>query len=110
MVLAMGDDEPEFGHGKGRRPLWTTRDRDAEGIRQVLRKAGRREFSDRHRGFAVEGGDGGDPFLVACADDAGAAAAELPRYEAALRAAGYRVEPDPDDSQVLRVTWPGQRA
>jgi hypothetical protein len=69
------------------------------------RKAGRQEFSDDHGGFAVEGGDGGDPFMVACADDAGASAVELPQYEAALRAAGYRVEPEPGDDQALRA-WP----
>ncbi len=104
-MLAMSDDEPEFGYGRGGRPLWTVRDRDAEGVREVLRKAGRREFGDDHGGFAVEGGHGGDPFMVACADDARVSAAELPRYEAALRAAGYRVEPEPDDDQVLQA-WP----
>ena len=52
-VLAMSDDEPEFGFGRSGRPLWTVRDRDVEGIREVLRKAGRREFGDDHGGFAV---------------------------------------------------------
>ncbi|MDQ2875501.1 MAG: hypothetical protein M3Y33_12210 [Actinomycetota bacterium] len=70
-----------------------------------MRKAGRREFGDDHGGFAVEGGHGGDPFMVTCADAAGVSAAGLPRYEAALRAAGYRVEPEPDDDQVLQA-WP----
>ena len=68
----------------------------------MLRKAGHREFSDRHGGFAVEDGDDGGPFAVACADDAGVSAGELPQYAAALRMAGYRVEPAPDDDQVLR--------
>jgi hypothetical protein len=71
----------------------------------VLRKAGYREFSDHHGGFAVEAGHDGGPFAVACADDAGVCAAELLRYAAALRTAGYRVEPVPDDDQALRA-WP----
>ncbi|MEU7838898.1 MULTISPECIES: hypothetical protein [unclassified Nonomuraea] len=66
-------DKPEFGYGASGRPLWTARDRDAEVIRTVLRKAERREFSERHDGF-VEGGDDGAPFLVACAVEA-----EVPR-------------------------------
>jgi hypothetical protein len=101
----MSDDKPEFGYGQGRRPLWTARDRDAEGVREVLRKAGHREFSDHHGGFAVEDGHDGDPLIVACADDPGVSAAELPQYATALRAAGYRVEPLPDDDQALRA-WP----
>ncbi|MEU5869161.1 hypothetical protein OIE67_20085 [Nonomuraea fuscirosea] len=73
----MSDDKPEFGYGAGGRPLWTARDRDAEVIRTVLRKAGRREFSERHGGFVVEGGGDGRPFHVACADDGEASAQEL---------------------------------
>ncbi|PZG22700.1 hypothetical protein C1I98_36555 [Spongiactinospora gelatinilytica] len=56
MVLTMSDDKPEFGYGAGGRPLWTARDRGTEVIRTVLRKAGRREFGERHGGFVVEGG------------------------------------------------------
>ncbi|MBB5782025.1 hypothetical protein [Nonomuraea jabiensis] len=99
----MSDDEPEFGYGAGGRPLWSVRDRDAEGIRTVLRKAGRREFSERHDGFVVEGGGDGAPFLVACTEEARGSAPELMRYRVDLVKAGYRVEPDPDDDQVLLV-------
>jgi hypothetical protein len=60
-------------------------------------EAGRREFSERSGGFVVEGGDGGSPFQVACADDADIAVRELTRHQADLRKAGYRVELDPDD-------------
>jgi hypothetical protein len=61
-------------------------------------------------GFVVEGGQGGAPFALACADDADISAQELARYEEAryeeaLRAAGYRVGLDPDDDEALRV-WP----
>lgn len=99
----MSDDKPEFGYGAGGRPLWTVRGRDTEVIRTVLRKAGRREFSERHDGFVVEGGNDGAPFLVACTEDAEGSALELRRYRADLVKAGYRVEPDPDDDQVLVV-------
>ncbi|MEU6744391.1 hypothetical protein [Streptosporangium sandarakinum] len=96
----MGDDRPAFGYGAGGRPLGTARDRDAEVIRAMLRKAGRREFSERHGRF-IEGGGDGRPFQAACSDDAEAPARELTRYQAALPAAGYHAEPDPDDDQVL---------
>ncbi|MGN9847048.1 hypothetical protein ACTMTI_54090 [Nonomuraea sp. H19] len=99
----MSDDKPEFGHGAGGRPLWTVRDRDAEVIRTVLRQAGRREFSERHDGFVVEGGDGGAPFLVACTEEAEKSSPEVRRYQVDLVKAGYRVESDPDDDQVLLV-------
>ncbi|GAA0826808.1 hypothetical protein ACFQVD_11485 [Streptosporangium amethystogenes subsp. fukuiense] len=102
----MSDDKPEFGYGAGGRPLWTARDRDAEIIRAVLRKAGHREFSERHGGFVVEGGSGGRSFQVACADDAETSALELARYSDDLRTAGYRVEPDAGDDQVLLVSPP----
>jgi hypothetical protein len=99
----MSDDKPEFGYGVGGRPLWTVRDRAAEVVRTVLRKARRREFGERHGGFVVEGGGEGAPFLIACADDAEVCAQELARYEADLLKAGCRVEHDPGDDQVLRV-------
>jgi hypothetical protein len=106
----MSDDEhPKYGYGKGDRPLWSVRDRDAEAIRQVLRKAGHRDFSDlpvRH-GFAVEGAnaseDGPEPFWITCTDEKLVAADELDRYAAVLRTAGYQVAVDPDDDQVLEV-------
>ncbi|MDF2706437.1 MAG: hypothetical protein K0R62_2089 [Nonomuraea muscovyensis] len=101
----MSDDGPQLGCGAGGRPLWTVRDRDAEVIRTVLRKAGSREFSERHGGFVVEGGQDGAPFAIACADDADIAVRELARYEEALRKAGYRLQRDPDDDQTL-LAWP----
>ncbi|WP_182886005.1 hypothetical protein [Microbispora sp. H10885] len=102
--MTISDDKPEFGYGAGGRPLWTARDLDTEVIRTVLREAGRREFSERHGGFVVEGGGDGGPFQVACADDTAASAREeLARHSDDLRKAGYRVEPDADDDQVLLV-------
>jgi hypothetical protein len=97
------DEEPAYGYGRGKRPLWTVRDRDAETIREVLRKAKRAEFSDAGGGFVVEGGENGEPFLVACADEDLAAAGEVAAYTEALTAAGFRVEPEPDDDQMLQV-------
>lgn len=107
----MGDDaeRPEFGYGKGGRPLWTVRDRDAERIREVLRRGGHREFSERSDGFVVEGAnaslDGTEPFSVTCTDESLLAASELDRCSALLRGAGFHVVADPDDDQVLEV-WP----
>ena len=109
----MGDfEDPEFGYGEGDRPLWSVRDRDAEGIRRLLRKAGHREFSDVHGGFAVEGAnsseDGAEPFLVSCADsDDEFVAIELARYAVLLKAAGYAVSADPEDEDFLEVCPPG---
>ncbi|TMR89909.1 hypothetical protein EJK15_58200 [Nonomuraea basaltis] len=77
---------------------------DAEVIRTTLRKTGRREFSERHDGFVVDGGENGAPFLIAYTDDdAEVSAQELTRSQVDLGQAGYRVEPDPDDDQVLLV-------
>ncbi|MGI5156914.1 hypothetical protein [Microbispora sp. CA-102843] len=69
----------------------------------MLRKAGRREFSERQGGFVVEGGGDGRPFQVACTDAAEVSAQEFAQYSDDLRKAGYRVEPDADDDQVLLV-------
>ncbi|MFE3449391.1 hypothetical protein ACFXJ8_10685 [Nonomuraea sp. NPDC059194] len=58
---------------------------------------------ERQDGFVVEGD--GAPFVIAYTGDAQACAGELARYEDALLTAGYRVELDPVDDQVLQV-WP----
>ncbi|WP_043478162.1 hypothetical protein [Kitasatospora sp. MBT66] len=104
------DDNPAYGYGPGRRPLWTERDRDAEEIRKVLRKGGRKEFGSRDGGFAVEGTSAGDgePFLVACTGGRDQAA-ELATYTELLTAAGWRVEADPDDRLSIQV-WPARAA
>jgi hypothetical protein len=100
------DTDPAFGYGRGKRPSWTVRDRDAEAIREVLRKTKRAEFSDAGGGFVVEGGENAEPFLVACADEGLTAAGEIAAYTKALTAAGFRVEPEPDDDQMLQVWIP----
>lgn len=93
-------DEPRYGYGRGERPLWSRRDRDAEAIRRVLRRAGFRDFDERHlNGFAVEGAssseDGMEPFAVAYCGDTDAPAV-LTRYQRALERAGLTADPDPD--------------
>jgi hypothetical protein len=99
-------EDPAFGYGGRLRALWTARDRDAERIRIVLRDAGCPEFGKRRGGFAIEGGETGDHFYVACTmDNTDRAATELKTYVEALVAAGFRVEPDID--QVLRVWGAG---
>ncbi|QKG18495.1 hypothetical protein [Actinomadura verrucosospora] len=106
-------DAPAFGYGRWRQPLRTPRDRDAEMIRAVLRRAGRPEFRRPGDGFYVDGGNDGKPFLVACASRARrralSPAAEIAAYTTALRAAGMHVEPQsgPDASPlVLQVRLP----
>ncbi|MFI6798180.1 hypothetical protein [Streptosporangium canum] len=64
-VEIMSDDGPRFGYGRGRRPLWSERDRDAERVRDALRRAGLAEFGDDWDGFVVEGGREDQPFAVA---------------------------------------------
>jgi hypothetical protein len=107
-------NQPQYGSGHFDRPLWTVRDRDAKAIRQVLRRAGRREFTlglaaktaERHGGFVVEDGEPQATFLVACAGlhDDEEAAGEVRDYAEALTATGYQV-PDADDELVLQVLW-----
>ncbi|MEU6753065.1 hypothetical protein ABZ914_43180 [Spirillospora sp. NPDC046719] len=106
-------DVPAFGYGRWQEPLRTRRDRDAETIRTVLRKAGRPEFCHPGDGFFVDGGRDGEPFLVACASRARRRTlspfAELAAYTTALTAAGMLVEPQtgPDASPlVLQVQFP----
>ncbi|MEV4365369.1 hypothetical protein [Nonomuraea sp. NPDC049625] len=65
----MGDDEPRFGYGQGRRPPWSERDHDAEQSRDALRAAGLMECSDSRAGE------------------------QIAAHAAALRAAGMRAEP-----------------
>lgn len=83
-----GDEKPRFGYGKDGRPLWSVRDRDAEAVRELLRKAGHREAGDGRGGFVVEGED---PFSVTCTDGELVAGGELARYAQALRASRWQV-------------------
>lgn len=101
----MSDDEPKFGYGLGRRPLWSEHDRDAERVRDALRGAELVEFSDGRNGFVVEGGGTGQPFLVAFTGLANGAREQVGACAVALRSAGMRVEPDSGDDQSLLV-WP----
>lgn len=114
-ISQSADEGPEFGYGKGRRPLWNARDRDAEQIRRLLRRAGCKEFGQKHRngdrgGFVVEGG--GKPFHVACAmytQDHSKVVREIARYWQTLTTAGCRIEPDPQgDSAVWEVWLPSE--
>ncbi len=107
----MSDDQrPKYGYGLAGRPLWSGRDRDAEAIRRVLRRAGYRDGNDRSVGhFAVEGANASldehsrEPYFVACTDMRLSDAAGPRRFALVLRAAGYDVTDDPDDDGVLIV-------
>ncbi|MEV5824268.1 hypothetical protein AB0L25_01685 [Spirillospora sp. NPDC052242] len=110
MTTTRVSDEPAFGYGRHRRPLRTRRDRDAETVRDVLRRAGHREYGRPRDGFCViDGGDGGLPFIVACASRTRrrtlSPTAELAAYRRTLTAAGLRVEPAGagDDPTYLKV-------
>ncbi|MFI1312431.1 hypothetical protein ACH4TS_20155 [Streptomyces albidoflavus] len=106
-IMEREEEQPQFGYGRGERPLSSARDRDAEVIREVLRGARRPEFSDSEDGFVVESGDEGAPFLVACTiDEWTDAEPELQRYRVALADARLRVEPDPEDRKTLQVWMP----
>ncbi|MEU4607525.1 DUF4326 domain-containing protein [Kribbella sp. NPDC023972] len=105
--------EPQFGYGMDGRPLWSSRDRDAEAIRQVLRRAGFRDVGERYLdGFAVEGAsaseDGAEPFAVAYCGEFDASV--LARYRTALEQAGFQVNADDSDENCLLVQRsPGSR-
>ena len=104
---------PRFGYGALKRPLWTAQVMDAERIRGLLRDSGCPEADEQDDGFVVQASDGEGPFYVACTiSDAMRAAAQMTTYKHVLTSAGFRVEPDPDDDQVLQVriapTAPGQ--
>ncbi|WP_282090224.1 hypothetical protein [Streptomyces tendae] len=84
--------------------MWTERDRDAEEIRKVLRKANHKEFGQKDGRFVVEGGGDGKPFSLACTiGDQAAALEEVRLYREALAAVGFRAEQDLEDDKTLDV-------
>jgi hypothetical protein len=106
-MTSVDDERPRYGYGRGGRPLGSPRDRDAEALRRVLRRAGLRDFDERHlNGFAVEGAnnsvDGPEPFSVAYCGTADRSET-VARYLAVLERAGYHVDADPLDEHVLLV-------
>jgi hypothetical protein len=113
-VTAANEERPRYGYGRGGRPLGSSRDRDAEALRRVLRRAGLRDVDERHLdGFAVEGAnaslDGPEPFSVAYCGTADVPQT-VARYRTALEQAGYRVDADPLDEHVLLVPRQPARA
>jgi hypothetical protein len=88
--------------------LGSPRDRDAEAVRQVLRRSGFRDFEDQTlEGFAVEGAnaseDGPQPFYVSYCGDTDVAGT-MSRYRQALEQAGLQVTADPQDVASLLVS------
>ncbi|SNS80877.1 hypothetical protein SAMN06265355_13136 [Actinomadura mexicana] len=102
---------PRYGYGRGRRPLWDERNRDAERIRRALRRAGLKEFGEDGGGFVVENGEDGGPFSVAAALDPGLDGVNvrtvMDDYTRALTAQGWRVGPDtgPDPQEQILEVW-----
>lgn len=101
------DSQPRLAYGPKPRSLPGAWGRTADKIRRVLRKAGCTEFNDGEDGFAVDGGQDGAPFLVACTiGEWTAAKRELLRYRQALTGAGLRVASHPRDRSTLLVQMP----
>ncbi|MEV5210880.1 hypothetical protein AB0K35_25730 [Micromonospora sp. NPDC053740] len=103
----MDEKQPRYGYGRGLRPLWSPRDRDAEAIRRVLRRAGLRDVGERHlNGFAVEGAnsstDGPEPFAVAYCGTADQPEMTV-RSRRVLERTGYQVEADDANANALLV-------
>ncbi|WDQ00104.1 hypothetical protein PVK74_30510 [Micromonospora chalcea] len=103
----MDTEQPQYGYGRGGRPLGSSRDRDAEALRRALRRAGLWDFDERHLdGFAVEGAnaslDGPEPFSVAYCGTADVPQT-MARYRTVLEQAGYRVDADPLGEHMLLV-------
>ncbi|MFF0182613.1 hypothetical protein ACFYPF_26340 [Micromonospora sp. NPDC005223] len=103
----MDTEQPQYGYGRDGRPLGSPRDRDAEALRRALRRAGLRDFDERHLdGFAVEGAnaslDGPESFSVAYCGTSDVPQT-MARYRTALEQAGYRVDADSLDEHVLLV-------
>ncbi|MFG1694356.1 hypothetical protein [Nonomuraea sp. NPDC049309] len=91
----MQDDGPAYGLGAGGRPLWSERDRDAERIRALLRRAG-------CGGFIVSSDEAG-VFLVRCVDPYPVAVGRIGVAARVLTRAGMTVAPRGGDTRTLRV-------
>ncbi|GGW80683.1 hypothetical protein GCM10010350_76790 [Streptomyces galilaeus] len=101
------DSQPKLAYGPKPRSSPGPWGRKADKIRRELQKAGCTEFSDREDGFAVDGGQDGAPFLVACTiGEWTAAKRELLRYRQALTGAGLHVASHPRDRGTLLVRIP----
>ncbi|WP_427168482.1 hypothetical protein ACQF4J_45740 [Streptomyces sp. C1-1] len=87
------DSRPQPPRRRRPSPTPQRADRNAEKIRDILRRTGCTEFSVTEDGFVVDGGDDDSaPLLVACTiDHAASAQRELQRYRKALTAAGIQV-------------------
>jgi hypothetical protein len=94
--------EPAYGMGAGGRPLTSERDRDAERIRAVLRRAdGPGAAGERHE-VTVTGGDDG-VHVVTCADAYTRMPARMSAHVTALTRAGMTAEVRPDGVLHVRV-------
>jgi hypothetical protein len=77
-------------------------------VREVLRSAGFREWSEGRRGWLVEGDPQGGWVVVTCSIRGARGNRRLQEYQDILLAAGFEVKPSPRMSGVLRVTIPDE--
>ncbi|GAA4988381.1 hypothetical protein WHI96_25035 [Pseudonocardia tropica] len=98
--MSSGDDQydgqaPAYGHGFEARPLWSVRDRDAEQLRELLRRRGFVEFTEGGDGFVVEHPDDEGPMLlVHTRQPRSERVAAEQDYGRLLEQAGYRFAPN----------------
>lgn len=98
--------DPAYGHSFDARPLWSERDRDAEQLRELLRRRGFTEFTEGSDGFVVEHPDDGPMLLIHTGEPRAERVAAEHDYARLLEQAGYRFAPNATgDGQGWRV-WP----
>ncbi|MEU4377046.1 hypothetical protein [Pseudonocardia alni] len=98
---------PAYGHSFDARPLWSVRDREADQLRELLRRRGFVEFTEGGDGFVVEHpGDEGPMLLVHTGQPRAERVAAEHDYARLLEQAGYRFAPNATgDGEGWRV-WP----
>lgn len=101
------EQDPAYGHSFDARPLWSERDRDADQLRELLRRRGFVEFTEGSDGFVVEHPDDGPMLLVHTGQLRAERVAAEHDYASLLEQAGYRFTPNATgDGEGWRVWSP----
>ncbi len=82
----------------------------AQRVRETLRSAGCREWTEGRRGWLAEGDPQGGWVVVTCTIRGKKGGRQLQHYQDVLSAAGFTVRQSPRVSGVLRVTPPAESA
>ena len=93
-MTSQDQQEPAYGHSFDARPLWSERDRDADQLRELLRRRGFTEFTEGSDGFVVEHTDAGPMLLVHTGQPRSERVAAEHDYGRLLEQAGYRFAPN----------------